>query len=388
MRVRCSQGLEVGSYLGAFYRTTFNPTDVNFPAVDCDKSVIVSLRHQEKLSPGAEAYFQAALLYTTTEGQRRIRVHTIAIPISDNMSTIFKAADLDSQIAIIGRRLAATLPGTSLSSARESITNQSVAILAAYRKYCASNSSSAQLILPEALKLLPLYALSLLKGPALKDGVKPDERSIWISHMMSLETCRITPLLYPRLLSLADMLVADELPDELPDGLVLSSEKLAQGGVYLLENGFEAYLYLDKTLDPNLLNDLLNSPNYSFLSFSLSPNYEDILRNPNAIALLPRDNKASHNLQQILAKTRIHRSSFLRLRITRKSDPFEVSFFNQLVEDRSTAGSSYVEYLCQVHRLIQAKVLVWAKDVGSLTPSPVTKTSVGVFHGKSSINKQ
>ena len=38
----------------------------------------------------------------------------------------------------------------------------------AYRKFCASTSSAVQLILPEALKLLPLYTLAILKGPALK----------------------------------------------------------------------------------------------------------------------------------------------------------------------------------------------------------------------------
>ncbi len=55
-------------------------------------------------------------------------------------------------------------------------------------------------------------------------------------------------------------------------------------------------------------------------------------------------------------QVRIHRSSFMRLRLARKGDPAEVAFFNGLVEDKSTAGLSYVEYLCQVHRLIQSKM--------------------------------
>ncbi len=52
----------------------------------------------------------------------------------------------------------------------------------------------------------------------------------------------------------------------------------------------------------------------------------------------------------------MHRSSFLRLRVTRKGDPHEAQFLTQLVEDRSPAGMSYVEYLCQVHRLIQIRL--------------------------------
>ena len=49
----------------------------------------------------------------------------------------------------------------------QAVTGAAVGVLAAYRRHCASQSSSAQLILPEALKLLPLYALALLKSPAL-----------------------------------------------------------------------------------------------------------------------------------------------------------------------------------------------------------------------------
>lgn len=33
---------------------------------------------------------QAALLFTNTSGQRRIRVHTLALPITDNVSSVFK----------------------------------------------------------------------------------------------------------------------------------------------------------------------------------------------------------------------------------------------------------------------------------------------------------
>lgn len=55
-------------------------------------------------------------------------------------------------------------------------------------------------------------------------------------------------------------------------------------------------------------------------------------------------------------RVRTHRCSFLRLRVARKGDPADMAFYNGLVEDRSAAGMSYVEYLCQVHRLIQNKM--------------------------------
>lgn len=41
------------------------------------------------------------------------------------------------------------------------MTNLCVNVLLSYRKYCATVSSSGQLILPEALKLLPLYTIGV-----------------------------------------------------------------------------------------------------------------------------------------------------------------------------------------------------------------------------------
>ena len=45
-----------------------------------------------------------------------------------------------------------------------------VGALYAYRRFCATNSSAGQLILPEALKLLPLYTLA--RRPKLRPGCR------------------------------------------------------------------------------------------------------------------------------------------------------------------------------------------------------------------------
>lgn len=46
----------------------------------------------------------------------------------------------------------------------------------------------------------------------------------------------------------------------------------------------------------------------------------------------------------------------MRLSLHKRGDASEGAFFQCLVEDRSTAGMSYVEYLCLVHRQIQNKL--------------------------------
>jgi hypothetical protein len=42
-------------------------------------------------------HFQCALLYTTIDGQRRIRITTLSVPCTTVLSNIFRGADLDAQ---------------------------------------------------------------------------------------------------------------------------------------------------------------------------------------------------------------------------------------------------------------------------------------------------
>jgi hypothetical protein len=52
-----------------------------------------------------QVYLQCALLYTTTDGARRVRISTLALPVSDQMGAVFKGADLDSTLASITRQV-------------------------------------------------------------------------------------------------------------------------------------------------------------------------------------------------------------------------------------------------------------------------------------------
>ena len=54
---------------------------------------------------------------------------------------------------------------------REAIMTQCAEILACYRKNCANPSSVGQLILPESMKLLPLYSNCVIKNDALQAGM-------------------------------------------------------------------------------------------------------------------------------------------------------------------------------------------------------------------------
>lgn len=96
-RLRCSTGLAVERYAGSFYRRT--TTDLDFPALHSEHALAIKLRHEEKLTDKQEVFFQFALLFSTSDGQRRIRWGTRPRPkppppLSSVLLWVFRAQDL------------------------------------------------------------------------------------------------------------------------------------------------------------------------------------------------------------------------------------------------------------------------------------------------------
>eukprot|EP00250_Pteridium_aquilinum_P010450 c19397_g1_i1 orf=566-3775(-) len=341
MRVRCSQGLQVQDYFGNFHRGT--PTDVDLPAIDCDKSVMVTFKHDEKLQDGSDCCFQCALLYTTIDGQRRIRVTTLSLSCTTVLSNVFRGADLDAQFAYFLKHAAQEAPATPLAQLREKMTTSCVNILFTYRKFCATASSSGQLILPEALKLLPLYTLALTKSVGLRSDVRTDDRCYWLSRALTMSTSLAIPTVYPRMFSIHDLSKKEIGDGNIPPPLYLSSENLDNEGVFLLETGEDAYIYAGKGVSSETLFQLFGVQSVNEMQ-------------TNQFVLQEFDNDASRKLNALVNEIRKERCSYLRFRWCRRGDPLEFVFFSLLVEDKNALGLSYVEYLVHVHRQIQTKM--------------------------------
>ncbi|KAK1280737.1 Protein transport protein Sec24-like [Acorus gramineus] len=342
MRVRCSQGLQVQEYSGNFCKRI--PTDVDLPAIDCDKTIMVSFKHDDKFQEGSECAFQCALLYTTVSGQRRIRVTTLSLPCTSNLSNLFRAADLDTQFACFLKQAANEIPTTHLDLIRDQVMNLCVNILHAYRKFCATVSSPGQLILPEALKLLPLYTLALIKSVGLRTDGRLDDRSYWVSRAACLSIPLTIPFVYPRMLAVHDLISKVEDGALVPPPIPLSSEHVTDDGIFFLENGEDSLIYVGNSVDSNIVIQLFGVPSVDGL--------------PTQFVVEQFDNELSRKFNDVVNEVRRQRCSYLRLRLCRKGDPSGMLFLSYLVEDKAPTGLSYVEFLVYVHRQIQNKTTV------------------------------
>ena len=79
------------------------------------------------------------------------------------------------------------------SQLKENLVNRVSNSLACYRQHCAAPSQPGQLILPETLKLLPLYCHCLLRSPALMPSLEVNKGRI--SRLSDIRNCCVSPQL-------------------------------------------------------------------------------------------------------------------------------------------------------------------------------------------------
>ncbi|KAK9153445.1 hypothetical protein Sjap_000925 [Stephania japonica] len=336
MRVRCSQGLQVQEYSGNFCKRI--PTDVDLPAIDCDKTIMVTFKHDDKFVAGSECTFQCALLYTTVYGQRRIRVSTLSLPCTASTCDLFRTADMETQFACILKQVANDIPTTPLIRVQEKTTDHCVDILHAYRKFCSTVSSSIQLLLPESLKLLPFYTLAVTKSVGMQNDGRLDDRSYWISRATSLPISLALPFVYPRMLAIHNLLLKEGDESLASATVPLSSDNLTDDGIFFIENGEDGLFYVGKEVNPDTVEQLFGAKLIE------------------EIPLQQFDNELSKKLNNLMNEIRRERCSYLRLRFCKRGDPSGNLFLSYLTENKTPWGPSYSEFLVHIHRQIRMKM--------------------------------
>ncbi|KAK7122366.1 hypothetical protein R3I94_019479 [Phoxinus phoxinus] len=338
MRVRTSTGIRATDFFGSFYMS--NTTDVELAGLDCDKTVTVEFRHDDKLSEETGALMQCAVLYTSCNGQRRLRIHNMAVNCCSQLADLYRNCETDTIINFFVKYAYRSVLSSPTKNVRDSLVNQCAQILACYRKNCASPSSAGQLILPECMKLLPVYLNCVLKSDVLQPGadVSLDDRAYLRQLVSAMDVAESHVFFYPRLLPLQQL---DVESMSLPVAVRDSEERLSRGGVYLLENGLNIFLWVGANAQQELLQNIFGTTAFSQID-------------PGMTSLPALDNPFSKRLKEIIESVRAQRSRYMKLMVVKQEDKLELIFKHFLVEDKSNnGGASYVDFLCHMHKEIR-----------------------------------
>ncbi|KAK6645175.1 hypothetical protein RUM43_001451 [Polyplax serrata] len=338
MRVRTSTGVRPTDFYGHFFMS--NTKDIELASIDSDKAVAVEIKHDDKLTEEDGVYIQVALLYTSCGGQRRLRILNLSLNICTQMADLYRTCDLDTLVNYFSKQGIFKLLESSPKQVKTDIMNRCANILACYRKNCANPSSVGQLILPECMKLLPLYVNTLLKSDAFSGGpdMTCDDRSFAMHCVMVMDLTVSVVYFYPRLISLHNI---DPDSLESPAPIRCTYEKLQDDGVYLLDNGVHMFMWLGMNAPTGFISNVFGVPT--------TPQVDT-----DKTALPNLENPMSMRIRRLIDDVREKRHRSMRLTVLKERDKMEMVFKQYLMEDHSTDGSpSYGDFICHMHSQIR-----------------------------------
>nr|DBA28906.1 TPA: hypothetical protein GDO54_009191 [Pyxicephalus adspersus] len=338
MRVRTNTGFRATDFFGAIYMN--NTTDVEMAAIDADKAVTVEFKHDDKLNEDTGALIQCAILYTTISGQRRLLVHNISLSCSSQLTDLYKSCETDALINFFAKSAYKAILNHPLKTVRDVLIGQTAHMLACYRKNCASPSAVSQLILPDSMKVLPVYMNCLLKNEVLVGSaeIATDERAFQRQLLMSMDVASSQLFFYPLLLPLHTL---DTKSDAIPSAVRCSEERLSEGGIFLLANGISMFLWLGVSSPPEFIQGIFNVPSFAHIT-------------PEATSLPQLDSSYSRKLRKIMELIQTKSSHSMKLVLVKQKDKAEMAFRQLLVEDKGLlGGASYMDFLCLVHKEIR-----------------------------------
>ncbi|XP_053528740.1 protein transport protein Sec24A isoform X2 [Artibeus jamaicensis] len=343
MRIRSTKGLSIHTFHGNFF---VRSTDLlSLPNVNPDAGYAVQMSVEENLTDTQLVSFQSALLYTSSKGERRIRVHTLCLPVVSTLNEVFLGADVQAISGLLANMAVDRSMTASLSDARDALVNAVIDSLSAYRSSVLS-SQQPGLMVPFSLRLFPLFVLALLKQKSFQTGTNTrlDERIFAMCQVKS------QPLFYLMLTTHPSLYRVDNLSDEgalnisdrtvpQPPVLQLSVEKLSRDGAFLLDTGSVLMLWVGKNCGQNFLSQVLGVQNYASI--------------PHTMTDLPElDTPESARTIAFISWLREQRPFFPILYVIRDESPMKANFLQNMVEDRTESALSYYEFLLHIQQQV------------------------------------
>uniref|UniRef100_H2ZD35 SEC24 homolog B, COPII coat complex component n=1 Tax=Ciona savignyi TaxID=51511 RepID=H2ZD35_CIOSA len=343
MRIRCTKGLAIHTFHGNFF---VRSTDLlSLANINPDAGYAVNLSIEDPLTDMSAVCFQAALLYTTSKGERRIRVHTLCLPVAKTPADVFNNVDCVAVVTLLSKMAVDRSVTASISDAREAMMNAMVDPLKAYKETLPQGMTTAGVYVPKSLSLLPLFIQCLLKHRAFRLGVSTrlDDR---VFAMISL---KMQPATYAMYDIHPDLYRVDDLHEEVrrgprpnpeipqPNILPLTAESLSQSGVFLLDCGWRLYILVGRLTPQSFIQDVLGVPQFSSIEEPMN-------------SLPDLENHASELLHSFVDWLQDSRPHHAPVSIIRDDSRDRHLVLSRLVQDRTESSMSTTEFLINLQQ--------------------------------------
>lgn len=296
------------------------------------------------------------------------------LPVTSNIHDMFETVDMDCTLNVMTKQGIELAQKIGFEQGRNKIHNMAISVLSSAQgrimmpmstgmipgqnnmgmvtgqiPYGVPNRSiglpqQQERPIPDALKLLPLYAMALQKSLVLRGGndVRIDERAYYHSLVSNMDVEATKVFIYPRMFSIHDMAADCGLPvdnndlindptiqyagpdlTKLPNILNLSHDRLDSDGIILLDNGHDLFMWIGRTVNPSLLTNI----------FGIST--LDTIQDLSLLSIQSDSCDFAYRLQTIINALRSKRYRFMHLHFMREGDGYaDALFARYLVEDR------------------------------------------------------
>ncbi|KAF8371535.1 sec-24.1 [Pristionchus pacificus] len=339
VRIRSSAGIRAVAYSGSFFME--NTTDIEIAAIDQDKTIFAELKHDDKIND-EKAVVQAAILYTSVSGRRRLRILNMCIPVTADYNGLYRTADYETIATYLLKNSIEVNREKGNREMREALAARTAKMLAAYREKCSVQSPLGQLILPESLKLLPLYANSIMKHDAISGGneMSVDDKAWMIEVLRGVKVEDAMRLLYPKIVPVANLELQEGEDLTLPTPIRASVEFFHNDNAYVIDNGLVVFLWLGLNVSQQWIQEV-----FGVASIALVDTEKH--------SIPERDNSFSRGLRRAIALID-NGSRKKKMFVIREKDTLEQWMKKFLIEDKTgPSAMSYVDFLCYVHKEIR-----------------------------------
>lgn len=343
MRIRCTKGMSIHTFHGNFF---VRSTDLlALPNVNPDAGYGIQISIDENLTHIQYACFQVAVLYTSSKGDRRIRVHTLCLPVVSNINDVLVGADQACIAGLLAKMAVDRSLQHSLSDAREAFLNVVCDVLSTYKMTQAGHLTGS-LLAPSSLKLLPLYVLALLKHPAFRIGqsTRLDDRLFAMTEMKCLPLNSLMLSIYPELYPIHTLdqdptIEWNELQVPIPRILQLSAERLQATGTYLLNMPDLIIILVRHGTSPAICSGLFG--------------FQSVAQMPETLFELPQlETQLSLKLNSFISYLNDDKAYVSPVKVIKDSSPDRMEFYDKLIEDKNAGGMAYYEFLLRIREQV------------------------------------
>lgn len=358
LRIRCTTGIKITQFHGnAFVR---GEDILSLANINPDAGFAMNLELDEDIDRFPSAGFQAALLYTNSMGERRVRVHTLSIPVAKKLEDIYNSADGRSCVSLLSQMAVDRAVESSIGDARTALVNATVDAIKSFREMLPGSGN--QVVLPLNLLPMPLFISSLLRHNSLTTRTPLgtdllDSRVYAMCQLKQLPADQALLEMYPVLYRIDELdkqpLATDSESESQknednsessveewrhPDVLPLTAASLCGNGIFLMDCGSEIIVYVGQQVAVEAMQQMFGKtfPNELDEQGQQLPELETLL------------NTRLHEFIDTIQDPQF-RSFISPVRIVRDDTSSRSIFINRLVQDRNAGGTSYYDFLMEVN---------------------------------------